>query len=50
MNRLVTATLELEKRRQALGSLLDTVEEKRGEDFDAQVTAAKTAITTAQAA
>ena len=50
MNRLVSATLELEKRRKALGSLLDTVEEKRGEDFDAQVTAAKTAITTAQTA
>ena len=50
MNRLVTATLELEKRRKALGTLLDTVEEKRGEDFDTQVTAAKAAITTAQTA
>ena len=48
MNRLVTATLELEKRRKALGNLLDTDTEKRGEDFDAKVTAAKTAITTAQ--
>ena len=50
MNRLVSATIELEKRRADLGALLDVETEKRGEDFEAKVTAAKTAITTAQTA
>ena len=48
MNRLVSATIELEKRRADLGALLDTEAEKRGEDFEAKVTAAKAAIVTAQ--
>ena len=47
MNRLTTLQLELESRRQELGGLLDSAEE-RGEDFDAKVSDAKAAVQTAQ--
>ena len=47
-NRLVTATIELETKRKALGAMLDTPTEQRSATFDADLVTAKSAVTGAQ--